>query len=78
MAEEHRTDYHAGLVAALKTKYDDQYDFMETIKEMVLGEKAPRLDTVVLKKAPTRQLHDDIGCFFANIIYSNSRDSVTG
>lgn len=31
---------------------DDQYDFMETIKEMILGEKPPRLDAVVLKKAP--------------------------
>ena len=64
MAEEHRTDYHAGLVAALKTKYDDQYDFMETIKEMVLGEKPPRLDAVVLKKDPNQHLTDEIGCFF--------------
>ncbi|MBQ9009962.1 MAG: hypothetical protein IJ088_11615 [Clostridia bacterium] len=64
MAEEHRTDYHAGLVAALKTKYDDQYDFMETIKEMILGEKPPRLDAVVLKKDPDQHLTDEIGCFF--------------
>lgn len=64
MAEEHRTDYHAGLVAALKTKYDDQYDFMETVKEMVLGEKPPRLDAVVLKKDPDQHLSDEIGCFF--------------
>lgn len=64
MAEEHRTDYHAGLVAALKTKYDDRYDFMETIKEMILGEKPPRLDAVVLKKDPGQHLTDDIGCFF--------------
>ena len=64
MAEEHKTDYHAGLVAALKTKYDDQYDFMETIKEMILGEKPPRLDAVVLKKDPEQHLADEIGCFF--------------
>ena len=64
MAEEHRTDYHAGLVAALKTKYDDQYDFMETIKELILGEKPPRLDAVILKKAPDEHLTDEIGCFF--------------
>lgn len=64
MAEEHRTDYHAGLVAALKTKYDDQYDFMETIKELILGEKPPRLDAVVLKKDPDQHLTDEIGCFF--------------
>ncbi|MBO5535580.1 MAG: hypothetical protein J6B53_09300 [Clostridia bacterium] len=64
MAEEHKTDYHAGLVAALKTKYDDQYDFMETIKEMILGEKPPRLDAVVLKKDPGQHLADEIGCFF--------------
>ena len=41
MAEEHRIDYHAGLVAALKTRYDDQYDFMETVKELILGESLP-------------------------------------
>ena len=64
MAEEHRTDYHAGLVAALKTKYDDQYNFMETIKEKILGEKPPRLDAVVLKKDPDQHLTDEIGCFF--------------
>lgn len=64
MAEEHRTDYHAGLVAALKTKYDDQYDFMETIKELILGENPPRLDAVVLKKDPDQHLTDEIGCFF--------------
>lgn len=64
MAEEHRTDYHAGLVAALKSKYDDQYDFMETIKELILGEKPPRLDAVVLKKDPDQHLTDEIGCFF--------------
>ena len=64
MSEEHRTDYRAGLVAALKTKYDDQYDFMETIKEMILGEKPPRLDAVVLKKDPDQHLTDEIGCFF--------------
>jgi len=64
MAEEHRTDYHAGFVAALKTKYDDQYDFMETLKEMILGEKPPRLDAVVLKKDPGKKLTDEIGCFF--------------
>ncbi len=64
MAEEHRVDYHAGLVAALKTKYDDRYDFMETIKELILGEKPPRLDAVVLKKAPEHRLEDEIGSFF--------------
>ena len=64
MAEEHRTDYHAGLVAALKTKYDDQYNFMETIKEKILGEKPPRLDAVVLKKDQDQHLTDEIGCFF--------------
>ena len=64
MAEEHRTDYHAGLVAALKTKYDDQFNFMETIKEIILGEKPPRLDAVVLKKDPDQHLTDEIGCFF--------------
>ena len=64
MAEEHRMDYHAGLVAALKTKYDDQYTFMETIKEKILGEKPPRLDAVVLKKEPDQQLTDEIGSFF--------------
>ena len=64
MAEEHRTDYHAGLVAALKSKYDDQYDFIETIKELILGEKPPRLDAVVLKKDPDQHLTDEIGCFF--------------
>ena len=64
MADEQRTDYHAGLVAALKTKYDDRYDYMETIKELILGEMPPRLDAVVLKKAPDRQLTDEIGCFF--------------
>ncbi|MBR1476331.1 MAG: hypothetical protein IJ608_00010 [Lachnospiraceae bacterium] len=64
MAEEHRTDYHAGLVAALKTKYDDRYDFMETLKELILGEKPPRLDAVVLKKDPDQHLTDEIGCFF--------------
>ena len=64
MAEEHRVDYHAGLVAALKAKYDDQYDFMETIKELILGEKAPRLDAVVLKKEKDKELTDEIGCFF--------------
>ena len=64
MATEHRTDYHAGLVAALKTKYDDQFEFMETLKEMILGEKPPRLDAVVLKKDPDQHLTDEIGCFF--------------
>ena len=39
MAEEHRTDYHAGLVAALKTKYDDQYDFMETVRKYTRARK---------------------------------------
>ena len=64
MAEEHRIDYHAGLVAALKTRYDDQYDFMETVKELILGEKPPRLDAVVLKKASDKILSDEIGSFF--------------
>ena len=64
MTEEHRTDCHAGLVAALKAKYDDQYDFMETIQGMILGEKASGLDAVVLKKYPDRHLTDEIGCFF--------------
>ncbi len=53
MTEEHRTDCHAGLVAALKAKYDDQYDFMETIQGMILGEKASGWDAVVLKKDRT-------------------------
>ena len=64
MAEEHRNDYHAGVVAALKTKYDDRFDFMETIKELILGEKSPRLDAVVLKKESDQNLTDEIGCFF--------------
>ena len=64
MAEEHKVDYHAGIVAALKVKYDDQYDFMETIKELILGEKPPRLDAVLLKKDPLQCLPDEVGCFF--------------
>ncbi len=44
--------------------YDDRYDFMETRKELILGEKPPRLDAVVLKKAPDQHLEDEIGCFF--------------
>ena len=50
MAGEHRVDYHAGVAAALKATYDDRYEFMQTIKELTLGEKPPRLDEVVLKK----------------------------
>ncbi|MBQ9252506.1 MAG: hypothetical protein IJ188_07715 [Clostridia bacterium] len=64
MAEEHRVDYHAGLIAALKAKYDDNYEFMETIKELTLGEKAPRTDAVVLKKDPSQLLTDEVGSFF--------------
>ena len=64
LSEEHRVDYHAGLVAALKTKYDDQFVFMETIKELILGEQPPRLDAVVLKKETNHHLNDEIGCFF--------------
>ena len=64
MADEHRIDYHAGVAAALKATYDDKYDFMETIKELILGEKPPRLDEVVLKKDPVQVLSDEIGSFF--------------
>ena len=61
LSEEHRIDYHAGLVAALKTKYDDQFVFMETIKELILGEQPPGLDAVVLKKETNHHLNDEIG-----------------
>ena len=37
---------------------------METKKELILGEKPPRLDAIVLKKEPARPLKDVIGCFF--------------
>lgn len=47
MSETHRIDYHAGMVSALKMLYDDRYDSMETIKELILGEQPPRLDAVV-------------------------------
>lgn len=64
MTEGHRKDYHSGLLAALKEKYDDRYESMETIKELVLGEKVPRLDAVILKKSPDLKLSDEIGVFF--------------
>ena len=77
MAEEHKTDYHAGLVAALKTKYDDQYDFMETIKEMILGEKPPRLDAVVQKKIQNNILLTRLAVSSLNIMCLSLRDMAT-
>ena len=57
-------DCRAGFVAALRAIYDDRYPSIETLKEVVLGEKPPRLDAIVLKKPANLHLRDEIGCFF--------------
>ena len=59
-----KLNYRAGVEAALKSRYDDVYDSVETLVEMPLGQEHPILDLLVLKKDPKLKLGDDIGSFF--------------
>ena len=41
---------YAGFIAALKARFDDRYDSLETIREHAAGQRPPLLDAYVLKK----------------------------
>ena len=63
-ALEKKKNYHNGMEAAFKLKYDDEYDFMKTEAEKPVGEEPPILDQKKIKKDPGKILTDDIGSFF--------------
>ena len=50
-----KLNYRAGVEAALKSRYDDVYDSVETLVEMPLGQEHPILDLLVLKKDPNKE-----------------------
>lgn len=59
-----RTNYHMGMEATLKLKYDDVHDSIETLANVHLGQDPPYLDLLILKKDPGLELSDEIGSFF--------------